>query len=107
MTASSLDLDQHIRISDDVLAQEVSGETVLLDLKSEHYFGLDAVGTRIWQLLGENGDLRSSFEQLLEEYEVDAPRLEADLARLLEETSEAGLISLTPLAAKSNADDKR
>ncbi len=31
-----------------VLSQEVNGETVLLDLQGEGYFGLNAVGTRSW-----------------------------------------------------------
>ena len=39
----ALNPDQHIQIAPDVLFQEVGGETVLLDLESEHYFGLDAV----------------------------------------------------------------
>ena len=38
-------------ISDEVLSQEVNGETLLLDLEGESYFGLNEVGTRIWQLL--------------------------------------------------------
>ena len=45
-----MNLNQTITLSPDVISQEVSGETVLLDLESENYFGLDAVGTRIWQL---------------------------------------------------------
>jgi hypothetical protein len=40
-----------IKISKEVLSQELAGETVLLDMASEGYFGLDAVGTRVWQLL--------------------------------------------------------
>ncbi|MBT6125779.1 MAG: PqqD family protein, partial [Halieaceae bacterium] len=46
-----MDLNQVVTLSPDVISQEVSGETVLLDLNSEHYFGLDEVGTRIWQLI--------------------------------------------------------
>ena len=38
-----------IQISPDVLSQEVNGETVLLDLEGESYFGLNEVGTRVWQ----------------------------------------------------------
>ena len=45
--------EQTLSVSTEVIAQEVSGETVLLDLKSEQYFSLDVVGTRIWQLLNE------------------------------------------------------
>ena len=50
----NLDLNQTITLSPEVISQEVSGETVLLDLQSENYFGLDEVGTRIWQLINEN-----------------------------------------------------
>ena len=42
-----MDLNQSISLSPDVISQEVSGETVLLDLQTENYFGLDEVGTRI------------------------------------------------------------
>ena len=68
-------LNQQVTLSDRVLAQEVAGETVLLDMASEQYFGLDAVGTRIWQLLAEHGDLRRTYDTLLAEYEVGEEQL--------------------------------
>jgi hypothetical protein len=83
-----------IEISDDVLFQEVGGETVLLDLKSEHYFGLDPVGTRIWQLLGEGAEQETVVETLLREYAVEADALRADVSDLLNELAAAGLIRL-------------
>jgi hypothetical protein len=84
-----------IEISDDVLFQEVGGETVLLDLHSEQYFGLDAVGTRIWQLLGEGAGAEAVVETLLEEFEVERATLAADVSTLLDQLAEAGLIRLT------------
>lgn len=76
--------------------QELSGESVLLDLKSEQYFGLDAVGTRIWQLIEQDGDLINVFEQLLDEYEVEAEQLERDIIELVDQLLEAGLVILDP-----------
>jgi Coenzyme PQQ synthesis protein D (PqqD) len=81
-----------IEISEDVLFQEVSGETVLLDLDSEQYFGLDAVGTRIWTLLNEGADPAAMVDTLLEEYEVERDTLAADVDELLARLAEAGLI---------------
>ena len=81
-----------IEISEDVLFQEVGGETVLLDLASEQYFGLDAVGTRIWQLLGEGADRETVVDVLHEEYDVRRETLAEDVAKLLDELAEAGLI---------------
>ena len=47
---------QSIKQADDVLHQELAGETVLLNLKTEHYFGLDPVGTRMAAELGNVAD---------------------------------------------------
>ncbi len=89
-----LSTSQKIIISTDVLNQEVSGETVLLDLKSETYFGLDATGTRIWQLIREKGDVQSVFDTMLVEFDVDEAQLRKDFSALLAQLSEAGLVSM-------------
>ena len=89
-----MDLDQTIALSQEVISQEVAGETVLLDLESECYFGLDSVGTRIWQLIGETGTLRAIYDTLLAEYEVEEARLLADLESLITEAAHRGLVTL-------------
>ena len=89
-----MNLNQTITISPEVISQEVSGETVLLDLESECYFGLDEVGTRIWQLLKETNDLKVIFDTLLDEYHVDEKRLQSDMEALLAEISGLGLVSV-------------
>ena len=89
-----LNKEQTFSISEEVLFQEVSGETVLLDLASESYFGLDSVGTRIWAMLKEDKSVGQVLDALLEEYEVDRARLEGDMNELLENLLEAGLIKM-------------
>jgi len=89
-----MNLNQTITLSPEVISQEVSGETVLLDLESENYFGLDEVGTRIWQLIKETSDLHAIFDTLLQEYEVEERRLESDLEVLLGEISGLGLVTM-------------
>ena len=89
-----MNLNQTITLSPDVISQEVSGETVLLDLESENYFGLDAVGTRIWQLIKENDNLQAIYDTLLEEYEVEEQRLQTDLEAILGEITQLGLVTL-------------
>lgn len=82
-----------VHISRDVLSQEIDDETVLLDLNSEAYFGLDTTGTRIWQLLQENKDLTAVHDIMACEYEVDPEELRQDLIKHLKELEAAGLIS--------------
>ena len=85
---------QKITISEEALSQEVNGETVILDLKSESYFGLDEVGTRIWQLLQEHGEVRKTFDIMLEEFDVDQNQLEKDMNALLDELIKSGLVNV-------------
>jgi hypothetical protein len=87
-------LPVRVSISDHVLFQEIEGECVLLNMASEQYFGLDDVGTRIWQFLVEEGDPAKVLTQLRQVYNVDEATLRTDLAKLLEQLSSEGLVSL-------------
>jgi len=89
-----IEKDQKASFPSEVLSQEVNGETVLLDLASENYFGLDEIGTRIWSLLQAGSSIRETLDTLLDEYEVERATLEGDVGKLLEKLQEAGLIEL-------------
>jgi hypothetical protein len=93
-----------VTIPEQVLFQEVGGEAVLLDLNSERYFGLDEVGTRIWELLAEYGELQPVYLAMLEEYEIDEAALRDDLIALVDTLAEAGLITLEPSKIDATAD---
>lgn len=94
MTARPADVtfDTILHRSDDVLFQEVGGEAVLLDLASEQYFGLDPVGTRIWELIDGQASLRSIHSVLRTEYDADPERIGEDLIALAGAMAEAGLV---------------
>lgn len=84
---------QRFTASPRVLCQEVAGEAVLLDLDSEKYFGLNAVGLRIWQLLQRSADPGEIFRTLAAEYDVEPATLAADLQDLLQRLRKAGLVN--------------
>ncbi len=67
-------------------------EPVLLNVNDNHYYGLDDVATRMWQLLIEHGTETSVIRQMLEEYEVDEATLRQDFAALVAEMERRGLI---------------
>jgi len=89
-----MNLNSKITFADTVFAQEVDGEMVLLDMNSENYFGLDEVGTSIWQAMQEKEQLQEVFEVLLEQYEVEEKVLKNDLVTFVEKLEESGLIKV-------------
>lgn len=87
-------LHQQIILSSEALFQDISGEGVILDLKSASYFGLDEVGVRLWQLLQTDASLQAACDKLLAEFDVEAEQLEQDLLKLLAQLTDAGLVSV-------------
>jgi len=88
-----------IKPSSDALFQLLAGETVLLNIRTEQYFGLDPVGTRIWELLIDSGSASAVQEKLEQEFEVDSTTLREDMERLLGELVDAKLIEVTAASA--------
>lgn len=80
-----------VELSKDVMVRHLEGEAVLLDLGSQRYFGLDEVGSRIWDLLAEGRALAEVVDALAAEYEVERARLEGDVTELVERLEAAGL----------------
>jgi coenzyme PQQ synthesis protein D (PqqD) len=86
----------HVAINPSVIYRELSGEVVLLNLQSGVYYGLDAVGSRVWQLLMESRGTDEVCAMLLDEYDVGADTLRADVERLVGELTDRGLVIVAP-----------
>ena len=89
-------LDAPITIPSTVLSQALEGETVLLNLDTGTYFGLNPLGTRIWQLLSAGHPPRRIVGHLVEEYEVEESKASCDLLALLNQLKEHGLLTDGP-----------
>ena len=83
-----------VTIPEGVLIRELAGESVLLNLETESYFGLDEVGTRMWVALTASESIESACERLLAEYEVEPERLREDVGVFVDALAEAGLIAV-------------
>ena len=91
----TLSLDATVQIPDDVVFRELDGEAVILNLDTGMYFGLDAVGTRIWQLLDTHKSLRRTLQALEEEFDAPPDQLTADLTAFDDQLKAKGLVSVS------------
>lgn len=91
-----LSLRDSIEVAPDIVFRELDGEAVILNLESGIYFGLDQVGTRIWQLIQEHGALQKVFETMCDEFDVGSDALENDLLELVAELCAKGLVRASP-----------
>jgi hypothetical protein len=90
-------LAQGVTVPDDVLVRMLDGESVLLSLTAETYFGLDAVGTHMWHVMTTSATLQEALTSLQDDYpDVESARLRADFCTLLDDLVEHGLLVLHP-----------
>ena len=78
----------------DQLWCDLAGEAAILNLKNGVYYGLDTVGSRIWNLIQEPRTVNEVRDALLEEYHVERDRCERDLLTLLQMLAAEGLIQV-------------
>jgi hypothetical protein len=90
----AIGLEAVVAPSDDAVFRELDGQSVLLNLATGMYFGLDAVGTHVWQLAAADGSLRAVCDRLVAEYDADPAAIERDLLALAETLVGKGLWSI-------------
>lgn len=89
-----LSLTTRVRIPEHVMSQDLQGEMVILNLDTGVYWGLNEVGTRIWNLLREHERLDAILKRMLIEYEVTEEHLRQDLLDLLSRLVKKGLLEV-------------
>jgi len=88
----NMQLDAKLSIPPQVMSRLVGDETVLLDLASGIYFGLDGVGKRIWESVGEGLSLGETAALIATEFEVEEAQAQADLVAFASDLVERGLL---------------
>lgn len=88
-------LADRVTVPAHVLVRFLDKESVLLNIETERYFGLDETGTRMWQLVTVAPCVDAAYAQLLDEYDVEAELLRSNLTDLLTRLVENGLLQVT------------
>ena len=88
----AISFSDRVRVPDDVLISNLQEESVILNLDSERYYGLDDVGTRFLSVLNTSDSIEAAYEALRNEYDVDAHSLRQDLLELVEDLVKQGIL---------------
>jgi len=79
----------------DKISTELEDETIILDMDSGVYNGLDSVGTAIWRLLKHEIFFADLRQALMDEYDVEKNVCETDILSFLQKLASNGLITIT------------
>jgi hypothetical protein len=95
MSSDQLDDSSIVTARPDSPASAVGGETVILSLKTDNYFGLNTVGTTVWEYVQQPRQFDEICQEIESTYEVESERCRLDLQRLLIQMEENGLVTIS------------
>lgn len=78
----------------DQVSSDLGGEVAILDLAGGVYYGLDAVGARVWELIQKPIGVDQVQVTILEEYDADRARVERDVLAFLQRLADEGLVEV-------------
>ena len=81
-----------VTIAENQVHSNLDGESVILDLEEGIYYGLDEVGTRIWELIQKPVQIQHVIDAITQEYDVTRERCTADIFNLLADLQEHHLL---------------
>ncbi|WP_282122813.1 PqqD family peptide modification chaperone [Algibacter mikhailovii] len=88
------------QINPEVLSSKIDEEAILMSFEAESYFGLDPVGSRIWELLSKKPVTADELVvHLMEEYEVNEATCREDVQRFIDDMLAKKLIQQVPVSA--------
>ena len=79
--------------SDEQVSTSLGAETVILGMEDGVYYGLDAVGARVWELLASPRLVAELVRVIVGEFDVTPEQCERDVLALLDDLSERRLVS--------------
>jgi len=91
-------IESKVQRNPEMVSGNMDGEVVMLSIQRGEYFGLDKIGSRIWELIENPRSIEEIKAILLEEYEVDEETCLIDLIEFLEDLQNKGLIIVNQVA---------
>ena len=81
-----------MNINDDIIAKELKGEMVLLNMKNGDYFTLNDMGTEVYNHICKGIEVEEIVDILFEQYDVEYDKLKNDITSLIAELKEKDII---------------
>ena len=75
-----------------IISSKMDNEVVMMSVEKGNYYGLNRVGSEIWEKLTEPTTVAGLCEKLQQEFNVEKDQCERDVIKYLEKLVEEGLI---------------
>lgn len=85
-----------IERTNDIVSSEIDGETVMMSIEQGKYYGMDSIGSRIWELIEKPILLSDLCNTLTSEFQVNEATCSEDVTSFIEQLMNEKLVKITP-----------
>ena len=97
---TTITMDTHVVRSEDFITSTVDDDLVMMSLEKGIYYGLDAIGSQIWESIAQPVSVQTLCQQLMEKFEVEPAQCQADVLAFLNELLTEEMIHVVPQPAE-------
>jgi len=90
----SLDIKTVVKRNLEIVSSDMDGEMVMMSIMNGEYYGIDAIGSHIWQLLDEQISIEDLCTKLCEIYDVDVEECRRDVDAFLTKMLEHKIVQI-------------
>ncbi len=91
-----IQLNSVIIINPEIIFNIIDGEVVIMSIAKNNFYGIDEIGSHIWELLKKPKSVEEIITIMEQNYEVDRTTCQKDVIEFLEEILAQGLIICDP-----------
>ncbi|MFW5656028.1 MAG: lasso peptide biosynthesis PqqD family chaperone [Bacteroidota bacterium] len=92
---NKLTISSTVQRNPDMLFNQLDGEVIMLSIENSEYYGMDAIGSRIWELMEKPIAVDVLVDSLIQEYDVEKAQCTTDVIEYLEELKKKNLIAVS------------
>jgi hypothetical protein len=94
MNEKNISTESIVNWIEDIVASDIDNEKVMMSVEKGNYYGLDPVGSRIWDLMEKPVQVAELIDTLLLKYDVERETCEQDVLVFLEELRKEGILQV-------------
>lgn len=88
-------LESTVQRNPELLASSIGDEVVMMSIENSAYYGLDPVGSKIWEMIAEPLLVSDLCEQLMERFDVLPSQCQVDVLKFLNELHTEGMLQIS------------
>jgi len=78
-----------------LITSKMDGETVMMSINNGEYYGLDTIGSRIWELIENPISVENLIAKLRCEYDIEIAQCEHDTTIFLQQMANKNLLIIS------------